>query len=102
MHRADDSFFQGHDAAEPVDSIVILSLAILRIGQTSAAPESIGMLGTERALPSVRGTAQYSFGLAIRALLHQQVADGMLDIGPLGGVTLAIGQFFRSAEMFHR
>jgi len=67
MHRADDLSSKATMRRNPVDSIVILSLAILRIGQPSAAPEEYRHARDRARAPSVRGTAQYSFGLAIRA-----------------------------------
>src|SRR5213080_2647025 len=90
VHRAGDSFFQGHDAAEPGDRVVILTLAVLRVGEAGPAPKCVGMLGAEGALASVGCSAKHFLGVAIRALLYQEITNGVLDVGPLSGVALAI------------
>src|SRR5437870_8453445 len=101
MHGAQDPFFQGHNSAEACYRFVILSLAILRIGETSAAPKSIGMLGANCLLSGLSDRAQDIFRFAVGALLDEQIADGVLDVGPWGRAFLAIGQLLCGAEMFH-
>src|ERR1700730_17202404 len=101
MHGAEDPFFQGHDTAEACYRFVILSLAILGIGETSAAPQSIGVLGTDRLLSGFSDRAQDIFSFAVGALIDEQIANGVLHLRPLSWITLAIGQLLRGAEMFH-
>ena len=101
MHRAEEALFQRDDGAEAGDGVVILTLAILRVSEPGAGAEGIGVLGAEGAFPGFGCGAQDFLGLAIRALLDRNIADGVLDIGPLGGVRLAIGELFRGAEIFH-
>ena len=91
----------GHDFAEAGYRFVVLSLAILRIGETSAAPKSIGMLGADRLLTSFSDRAQDIFSFAVGALFDEQIANGVLDLRPLSWISLAIGQLLRGAEMFH-
>ena len=50
----------------------------------------------------IRRCAEHLTSLVEGLLDVSQIANGVLDVGPLGGVSLAIGQFFRGAEMFHR
>src|SRR4051812_31024653 len=102
MRRAKKALRESNDVAEPVDGFVILSLAILRVGDAGFAAHSIELLEAEGAFAGFGGAAQRLFGFTIRALLHQKIADGMLNIRPQGGVGLAIGEFFRGAKMFHR
>src|SRR2546423_1882161 len=102
MHRAGKSFFESYDAAETFDSFAILALAILGVGQADFTAQGIGVIGSERALASFGGAAQDLFCFPIRSLFHQEVADRMLDVRPLSGVDLAIGQFFPGAKVFER
>ena len=91
MHGAEHSFFESYDAAETFHGVVILALAVLGVSDPGAAPQGIGIVRAQSFLTGFSRTSQNYFGVAIRALLHQEIADGMLDVGPLGGITLAIG-----------
>src|SRR5436190_9122245 len=89
MHGTEESFLESYHGAEPCNRVVIFALAILGIGNADPAAEGIGMIGAERALPGIVSGAQHFLGFAIRTLFHQQVADGVLDVGPLSCVGLA-------------
>src|SRR2546430_882941 len=102
MHRAEESFFESYDAPETFDSFAILALAILGVGQADFTAQGIGVIGSESALASFGGAAQNLFCFPIRSLFHEQVADRMLDVCPLNGVDLAIGQFFPGAKILER
>src|SRR6476646_481735 len=101
MVGAKDLFGHGHDFAEACYGFVVLSLAILRIGKTNAAPKSIGVLGANCLLTNFNDRAQDVFRFAVGALFDKQIAYGVLDLRPLSGITLAIGQLLCRAEMFH-
>ena len=100
MGRTEDLFFQGHDLAEVGDGFVILALAISRVGEPVPAPKCIRMLGAHAALARFDYGAQGVLGFAVGALIDEKIADGVLDVGPLLGVTLAIGQLLCGAEIF--
>ena len=59
------------------------------------------MFGADRLLTNFDHRAQDVFRFAVGALFDEQIADGVLDLGPLSWITLAIGQLLGRAEMFH-
>src|SRR5437016_12057008 len=100
MSGAEDLFFQGHDLAEVGDSFVILALAISRVGEAVLAPECISMLSARALGAAFDNGAQDALGLAVGALIDKKIADGVLDVGPLLGVTLPISLLLCGAEIF--
>src|SRR5256885_4567337 len=70
VHRAEELLLSSNDSAETFDSVVILSLAVLCVGEADAAPQGIGVIRPERSLPSFSSAAQDLLGLAIGTLFH--------------------------------
>src|ERR1051326_2544547 len=100
VHWAEKFFFRGDDGAEACDRVVVLSLAILGIRQSSATAQRVGVVRAQSPLPRFGCSAQHLFGLAIRPLLQQHFADALLNVRPLRRVPFAIGKLFGGAKIF--